>query len=278
MNLDLNDVEGLVHRPGSPIRLADIPPRQHGPFDEKEEGKEALAEDQPRLNELQEQLYAQGKRGLLVVLQGMDAAGKDGAIRHVMGAFNPQGVEVTSFKVPTAEELAHDFLWRIHKAAPRRGMVGIFNRSHYEDVGVVRVKSLVPKEVWEKRYDQINELERILTEGGVKIVKFFLHISPGEQEERLAERQSRPDKQWKFNPGDLEDRALWPDFMEAYSEALTRCNTEHAPWYVVPADRKWFRNVVVSEVLISALEGMGLGYPDPPPDVESYEIPKIDWP
>lgn len=272
------DVSAFTVTPGESLRLADFPTREKGPYEDKDEGKKALAEDQPLLQELQQRLYADGSKALLVVLQGMDTGGKDGTIRHVMGAFDPQGVVVTSFKVPTAEELAHDFLWRIHKVAPKKGMVGIFNRSHYEDVGVVRVKSLVPEAVWRERYEQINAFEQTLAAAGTTIVKFFLHISPDEQKERLRERQERPDKQWKFSPGDLEDRKLWPAYMEAYSEALTRCNTPWAPWYVVPADRKWFRNLVVSEVLLQTMRGMDLRYPEPEEDVASFEIPPLIWP
>jgi len=224
---------------------------------------------------LQQRLYAEDKHTLLIVLQAMDCAGKDGTIRHALGSFDPQGVWVTPFKVPSELERSHDFLWRIHRAVPPRGMVGIFNRSHYEDVLVVRVKELVPKAVWEKRYDHINNFERMLADSGVTIVKIFLHIDPEEQAERLRERQIRPDKQWKFSPGDLEDRSQWPAYMEAYEEALTRCNTPWAPWYVVPANRKWYRNIAVSQILIETLEGLGMQYPEPVDDVESYVIPEV---
>jgi len=207
----------------------------------------------------------------------MDTAGKDGTIEHAMGAFNPQGVHVRPFKVPTEEELAHDFLWRAHRVTPQRGMIGIFNRSYYEDVLVVRVKGLVPKKVWKARYEQINQFEQLLVDSGTTIVKLYLNIDPDEQAERLRERQVTPEKQWKFNPGDLEDRKLWPRFMGVYEDALTRCNTKAAPWHVIPANRKWYRNLVVSGVLIDALEAMNLRYPKPVKGVDAFEIPKVKW-
>ncbi len=264
----------LTLPPGERFHLKDFDPDFTGPYHKKKEAREKTWANLERLNALQEMLYAQGKHALLIVLQAMDAGGKDGTIKHVMGAFNPQGVQVTPFKVPTEEELAHDFLWRVHKAVPRRGMIGIFNRSHYEDVLVVRVRSLVPKAVWRKRYTQINNFERLLADNGVTIVKFFLYISKEEQAERLRERQETPEKQWKFNPGDLDDRVLWDDYMDAFEDALSKCNTRHAPWYVIPANRKWYRNLVVSQVLIDTLEKLDLRYPDPPPDIESFVIPE----
>ena len=267
------DIAELTRPPGKAFHLDEIDPGDSGQFGRKKDAAAETKKNLKRLQELQEMLYAQGRHALLVVLQGMDAGGKDGTIKHVMGAFNPQGVRVTSFKVPTEEELAHDYLWRIHKATPRRGMVGIFNRSHYEDVLVVRVRNLVPKKVWKQRYRQINEFERMLAECGMTILKFFLCISRDEQAERLRERQERPDKQWKFSPGDLEARASWDQYMEAYEDALTRCNTRNAPWYVIPANRKWYRNLAVSQVLVNTMESMSLRYPDPVPDIEKYEIP-----
>jgi PPK2 family polyphosphate:nucleotide phosphotransferase len=260
--------------PGKRFRIADFDPDHTGKYDKKR-ARKATEELQERLHELQERLYADCSRSLLVVLQAMDTAGKDGTIKHAMGSFNPQGVHVRPFKVPSSEELAHDFLWRAHKVAPAKGMIGIFNRSHYEDVLVVRVKKLVPRKVWQERYDHINSFERLLADNGTRIVKIFLNISPEEQAERLRERQATPEKQWKFNPGDLEDRTLWPRFMAAYEDALTRCNAAHAPWYVVPANRKWYRNLVVSEILIEALESMRLRFPKPVDDVASYEIPEV---
>jgi PPK2 family polyphosphate:nucleotide phosphotransferase len=259
--------------PGKRFKLKDFDPDDRGDFHHKKDAADQTKDNLKRLHELQEMLYAQQKKSLLIVLQAMDAGGKDGTIEHVMGAFNPQGVQVASFKVPTEEELAHDFLWRIHKAVPRRGLIGIFNRSHYEDVLIVRVKGLAPKAVWQPRYEHINHFERLLTDSGVTIVKFFLYISKEEQKERLLDRQQTPHKQWKFSPGDLEERTRWDAYMTAFEDALTKCNTEYAPWYVIPANRKWYRNLVVSQILIDTMEEMDLQYPDPPPNIESYDIP-----
>jgi PPK2 family polyphosphate:nucleotide phosphotransferase len=248
-----------------PGRPAGIGGRDSGAapgVDGKKEAKKLLGETVERLDELQYLLYAEGGRSALVVFQAMDAGGKDGTIRRVLGPLNPQGVKVTSFKAPTDEELAHDFLWRIHKAAPRRGEIGVFNRSHYEDVLVVRVHELVPEEVWRSRYDRINEFEGTLSEGGTHMLKFFLHISPVEQLDRFRKRLDKPHKLWKFNPDDLEERKLWDKYMEAYEEALTRCSTEWAPWYVIPADRKWFRNLAVARIIAETLEGLGMEFPE----------------
>jgi PPK2 family polyphosphate:nucleotide phosphotransferase len=259
--------------PGARFALKEFETDYTGPYESKKAAREKTVTNLQRLNELQEMLYAQDKHALLIVLQAMDAGGKDGTIKHVMGAFNPQGVQVTPFKAPTEEEMGHDFLWRVHRAVPRRGMIGIFNRSHYEDVLIVRVKDLVPKTVWRKRYDHINNFEKLLADSGVTIVKFYLHTSKAEQKERLLERQTTPDKQWKFNPGDLEERKRWDAYMAAFEDALTHCNTKHAPWYVIPADHKWYRNLIVSQVLIDTLEKLDLRYPDPIPDIDSYVIP-----
>lgn len=271
-------LDTLTRKPGERFDLAEIDPRSTPGI----RGKVAAEQDRTRLIErltlLQQRLYAGGEHALLVVLQGMDASGKDGVIRHVGGAFDPQGVAVTAFKVPTPEELAHDFLWRIHKAVPGKGKVGIFNRSQYEDVGVVRVKNLVPEAVWRKRYDAINRFERLLADNGVTIVKLFLHLSPKEQAERQRDRQRDPEERWKFNPGDLGDRKLWPEFMAAYGEALTRCNTAWAPWHVIPADRKWYRNWAISRILVATLESLELDFPPAPDDIESHEIPEVKWP
>ena len=258
--------------PGHKFRLKDFDPDYTADYEDKGEAKKQTRKNLDRLTELQEMLYAQGRKALLIVLQGMDSSGKDGVTRSVMGAFNPQGVQVCPFKVPSAEELSHDYLWRIHKVTPRRGMVAIFNRSHYEDVLIVRVNELVAKEVWSKRYDHINEFERLLSDSGVAIVKLFLHISKEEQAERFRERQTTPSKQWKFSPGDLEVRKQWDDYQEAYADALTKCNTKYAPWYVVPANRNWYRNLVVSDVLVQTMEKMELRYPDPVPNILSYVI------
>jgi PPK2 family polyphosphate:nucleotide phosphotransferase len=263
----------LTMDPGSRFDLDNFAPDSTGKYDGAKSAKKETEKYLEELAELQEMLYAQGKKALLIVLQGMDTAGKDGTIGHVMGAFNPQGVQVSAFKVPCEEELGHDYLWRIHKVTPHRGMIGIFNRSHYEDVLVVRVAKLAPEEVWRKRYTQINHFEHLLSESGVTIVKFFLFISKEEQAVRLRERQQTRSKQWKFSPGDLEIRKQWDDYMRAYEDALTECNTEIAPWYVIPSDRKWYRNLAVSSVLVDTMQGMGLKYPDPIPNIESYEIP-----
>ena len=223
----------------------------------KEQTKRLLAQ----LTELQATLYADARYALLIVLQGRDASGKDGAVRKVFGAFNPSGCTVTPFKVPTPMELAHDYLWRVHEQVPPRGMVGIFNRSHYEDVLVVRVKNIVPKAVWSKRYDEINEFERMLDNNRVKILKFFLHVSRDEQLKRLKDRLSDPTENWKFRVGDLVDRKLWDDYTKAYRDALRQCSTPWAPWYVVPANDKKARNYLIARTVVETLDNLGLKYP-----------------
>ncbi len=217
-----------------------------------------------RLDELQDLFYAVKKRALLIVLQGMDAAGKDGTIRHVMSGVSPQGCSVTSFKVPNTQELAHDFLWRIHKAVPEKGMFGIFNRSHYEDVLVVRVHKLLPKDVWKARYEEINRFEKNLSENDVTILKFFLHISKEEQRKRFDERLNDPRKKWKFSKADARERKRWNDYVTAYEAALSHCSTEYAPWYIIPSDHKWFRNLAVSRIIVETLEGFDMHYPQSP--------------
>lgn len=231
----------------------------------------------PRLTDVQERLFAQGRENpetaprILLLLQGMDTSGKGGVIRHSVGMVDPQGVQITSFKAPTQEELAHDFLWRIEKAVPDPGMIGVFDRSHYEDVLVVRVEELVPREEWESRYDRINEFEEDLVDRGITLVKCFLQVSHDKQKERLMRRLERPDKHWKYNPGDLDVRAKWRQYREAYEEALTRCNTDRAPWYVIPADRKWYRNWAVAQLLLEHLEGLDLRWPKADYDVEEQK-------
>lgn len=220
-----------------------------------------------RLEQLQAMLYADGRHALLIVLQGRDASGKDGVVRKVFGACNPAGCQVTSFRTPTPIELSHDFLWRVHQAVPPKGIIGIFNRSHYEDVLVVRVHDLVPKEVWSRRYEQINDFERMLDAHGVKILKFFLHISHEEQREQLLERLTDPTKNWKFRAGDLDDRALWGVYTKAYRDALKRCSTPWAPWYVVPSDDKDVRDYLIARVVVEALEAIGPRYPKADPKV-----------
>ncbi|MBK8027885.1 MAG: polyphosphate kinase 2 family protein [Chloroflexi bacterium] len=267
-------MQARKHMPhfGHKVELKEVDPGDtHGLTREEARSREEQLE--ARLGELQEMLYAQGTQSLLVVLQAMDAGGKDGTIKRVFDAVNPQGVRVTSFKQPSAEELAHDFLWRIHPHVPPKGYIGIFNRRHYEDVLVVRVNHLVPREVWEKRYDQINAFERTLAENGTRILKFFLHISKDEQRERFQARLDDPSKHWKFSKGDLAVRGQWDDYMKAYEAVLTRCHTEYAPWIIVPANRKWYRDLVITEAIVQALEEMQVRYPDPEPGLESVVIP-----
>ncbi|MFN8448497.1 MAG: PPK2 family polyphosphate kinase [Anaerolineae bacterium] len=262
----------LIPKTGSKVSLKNYDPADTGGYDKKR----ARAEEQEletRLATLQEMLYAQGTQALLVVLQAMDAGGKDSTIKKVFNSVNPQGVYVTSFKAPTAEELGHDFLWRIHANTPRRGYIGIFNRSHYEDVLVVRVNNLVPRAMWEKRYDQINEFEHLLYESGTRILKFYLHISKDEQKQRLQERLDRPEKWWKFAIEDLPVREQWDQYMEAYEVALTRCNTAYAPWHIVPANHKWYRDVVITRAIVETLEDMKVAYPQPKQDLSGVKIP-----
>jgi PPK2 family polyphosphate:nucleotide phosphotransferase len=246
--------------PGERVDLSKIDPGETYGFD-KERGKDAVDGLLDRLTELQERLWAEQQRSVLVVLQGIDAAGKDGTIRKVMTAFNPQGCPVSSFKVPSTEELAHDYLWRIHKRTPAKGEIGIFNRSHYEDVLVVRVHDLVPKKVWSARYDQIVEFEENLTENGTTIVKFFLYIDKDEQRERFQARYDDPTKHWKFALGDLEERKRWDDYIAAYEDALSKTSTARAPWYVIPANHKWFRDLAVASILEATLDELDPQYP-----------------
>ena len=250
-------------KPDKEIHLKDFDTNDSNTFDgKKKDGKKHLLELNEELEALQELLYAEGKHKLLVVLQGMDAAGKDGTIRHVFEGVNPQGVRVASFKVPTEEELGHDYLWRIHKQMPRSGEIVIFNRSHYEDVLVVRVKNLVPEKTWKKRYDQIKQFEKMLAEEGTTILKFFLHIDKEEQKERFQARLDDPTKHWKFNPNDLKDRALWEDYQRAYEDVLNKTSTELAPWYIIPANKKWYRNLLIAEILIKTLKSFKMQYPE----------------
>ena len=257
----------LRFRPGkSPLTLADIDPEKT-PGVRKRTARAEQRADQEKLRQLQERLYAEGTRSLLLVLQGMDTSGKDGTISHVIGAVNPQGVRITGFKAPSAEERSHDYLWRIRKALPLPREVGIFNRSHYEDVLIVRVKDLVPEAVWSKRYNEINRFEREVTRSGTTIVKICLHISFDEQRKRLIARLMDPTKRWKFNPRDLEERARWADYQVAYDAALFRCSPASAPWYVVPADKKWYRNWAITRILIETLEELDPQYPESDLDV-----------
>lgn len=238
----------------------------------KKEALEELQRLNERLEELQELLYAEGKHKVLVILQGIDSSGKGGTIRHVFEGVNPSGVRVASFKAPTKWELAHDFLWRIHPHVPAAGELVIFDRSHYEDVLVVRVHNLVPEEVWKKRYAQINDFERLLVESGTTVLKFFLHISKEEQRERLQARLEDPTKNWKFLLGDLEERKKWDDYQRAFEAMLEKTNTEWAPWHVIPSDKKWYRNIAVSRVLVDELASFGMKYPPPEEDVRGVVI------
>jgi PPK2 family polyphosphate:nucleotide phosphotransferase len=257
--------------PGTTVKLADHDPAGRLTFDgDKQLGEKYLAELTERLRDLQELLYAEGKHRVLMVLQSTDTGGKDGVIRHVFRTVNPQGVKVSTFKAPSAEELAHDYLWRIHKEIPGRGEIRIFNRSHYEDVLVVRVRELVPRTTWERRYDQINDFERMLAEEGATIVKFFLHISKEEQAKRLQERLDDPSKHWKFKTGDLDERKRWDAYQHVFEAMLSRTSTATAPWYVVPSNSKWYRNLVVARTLVDTLERLEMRYP--PPDFDPAQV------
>lgn len=262
----------ITFKPGSSIKLADIDPRQVEGEWTKESAAERIAANTERSRELAYRLYAEDRRALLLVLQGMDTSGKDGTIRTVMTGINPQSFYITSFKQPSSEELDHDFLWRIHKAVPKRGEIGIFNRSQYEDVLVVRVHNLVPEDEWKGRYERINEFEKLLVEGRVTMLKCFLHISKEEQRERLQARLDDPSKRWKFNTGDLAERKLWDKYQEAYEVALEKCNTEHAPWHIIPSDRKWYRNLVVSELLKDTLAAMDPQFPPSEPGLDGIVV------
>ena len=255
------------------VNLKDYDPAYTGGFADEQDVQTRLEKDLERLSALQEILYAGAQQSILIVVQAMDTGGKDGLIKHVFRGLNPAGVQVTSFKQPSDEELGHDFLWRIHQHVPHKGMIGVFNRSHYEDVLIVRVHELVPKKVWKKRYAAINAFEALLTENGTTILKFFLHISKDEQKRRLEDRLREPDKNWKFNPDDLKERALWGEYTEAYEAALSKCNTEYAPWHIVPADHKWYRNYSVTRAIVEAMEAMKLEYPPAAPGLEGIVIP-----
>ncbi len=240
--------------------------------DDRKKAEKEFKELREELVELQARLYAEGKQSLLVVFQAMDAGGKDGTIRKVFSGVNPQGVRVHSFKAPTKEELAHDYLWRIHRVAPAKGMIGVFNRSHYEDVLVVRVENIVPEPVWQKRYEQINEFEQLLSENGTKILKFFLHISPDEQKSRFQDRLDEPEKHWKFSLDDLEKRKKWDVYMEAYQAALENCSTDLAPWYAIPSDQKWYRNLAITKTIVSTLKTMDPQYPVQEDDLDNVVV------
>jgi PPK2 family polyphosphate:nucleotide phosphotransferase len=258
-----------IVQPGSKLHLKHRDPDDT--FEKKRDDK-AHEKQLNRLRELQHLLYADKRYSLLIVLQGLDAAGKDGTIRHVMSGVNPQGCDVTSFKAPSSEELARNFLWRIHRAVPPRGNIGIFNRSHYEDVLIVRVHDLVPKPIWKRRYQHINDFERMLTDNGVTILKFFLHISREEQRKRFEARIQDSSRNWKLSLPDFEERKHWDNYTEAYEDALSRCSTDAAPWYVIPSNRKWFRNYLIAELIVRALDNMRLKYPAPSVDISKVVL------
>ena len=265
-------------KPGCSLSLKQYDPNETGDYKKNDDGKAAAKKETERLilkvSQLQDRLYANGKRALLIVLQGMDTSGKDGTIKHVMSAVNPQGCKVAIFKAPSKDELAHDFLWRVHHEVPAKGFIGIFNRSHYEDVLITRVHGWVSDKVAKRRINQIKEFEDLLAENGTVILKFFLHISKEEQKERLEERIQDPEKRWKWNSGDLEERKLWDQYMKAFEDVMSTTSTERAPWYIVPANRKWYRNLVVADRVVDALEGMKLKTP-PAPDGVNFAKLKI---
>jgi PPK2 family polyphosphate:nucleotide phosphotransferase len=254
--------------PESKIDLRKIAPDFTDKNMDKESADGEINKHNQRLRELQYLMYAENSRSLLICLQAMDAAGKDGTIRHVLGAMNPQGTKVHSFKAPTGEELSHDFLWRIHLRTPGKGEVAIFNRSHYEDVLVARVHDLVPRKVWKKRYGLINDFEKNLVENGTHILKFFLHISEDEQLRRFKQRLDDPARHWKISDADYTERKLWPEYMDAYEEALSRTSTKHAKWFVIPANHKWYRNLTISRIVVETMESFGMKLPAPKADIE----------
>ena len=257
--------------PGASVWLADLDPADTGGID-KAAAKAETKKLNRQLESQQELLYAEGKHKVLIVLQAMDAAGKDGTIRHVFDRLNPQGVKVTSFKKPTSRELAHDYLWRIHEHTPGTGEITIFNRSHYEDVLIVRVLGLVPEDRWQRRYEHIRAFEKLLADEGTTILKFYLNISKEEQRARLQARLDDPSKHWKFDSGDLDQRKLWDDYMAAYETAMSETSTPHAPWYVIPAEHKWYRNLVISRILVNTFEGLNMSYPEQTEDLSGIVV------
>ena len=268
--MELN-IENIV-KPGDLISLSDYPPEYTGDYEKKGQTTRRLKKLHKKLLELQGLLYAESRHSLLIILQGMDTCGKDGTIRRVMGGINVQGCDVFNFKVPTADELSRDFLWRAHRAVPSKGKIGIFNRSHYEDVLVVRVHNLVPEQVWSQRYQQINDFEKMLVENGTVVMKFYLHISKDEQKERLESRINDPTKHWKVEASDIRERAYWDYYMQAYEVMLQKCSTEWAPWYIIPANKKWYRNLVITECIVERLKKLDMKYPEPSIDVTRLTI------
>lgn len=257
---------------GRTVRLSETPTQGRLYHDDRISAEAEFRKLRDELIDWQRQLYAEDKNHILIVLQAMDAGGKDGTIRKVFRGVNPQGVQVSSFKVPSREELAHDFLWRIHKTVPKRGMIGVFNRSHYEDVLVVRVHNMIPETVWRPRYEQINNFEKLLTENGTSILKFYLHISKSEQRDRFQARIDDPSKNWKFSFEDLEKRKLWDDYMLAYEDALNKTNTPWAPWHIIPADQKWYRNLAIVQIIVDNLRTLNPQYPRPEKDLSDIEV------
>ncbi|MBW4489999.1 MAG: polyphosphate kinase 2 family protein [Trichocoleus desertorum ATA4-8-CV12] len=260
-------------RPNQPIVLADLDPNASNDYPTKKDAEQELEKQRQRLQELQARLYAEQKQSLLIVLQAIDTGGKDGTIKNVFRGVNPQGCQVWSFKQPSVDELSHDFLWRYHQRAPGRGMIAIFNRSHYEDVLVTRVKQLVPEQVWRGRYQLINEFEHMLALNHIMVLKFFLNISKDEQKRRLESRLAEPNKRWKFSVNDVKERLLWDDYQLAFQDALNSCSTEYAPWYVIPANKKWYRNLVVARTIADTLEAMNPQYPTDPAGLDEIVIP-----
>ncbi len=263
----------MLIKPDTRVSLKEYDPDDTGDYHSEKDAEGPLEEQRRELVKLQSLFYADRRYALLIILQGMDASGKDGTIKHVMSGLNPLGVSVVPFKAPSDEELAHDFLWRIHYHTPARGRIAIFNRSQYEDVLVVRVHDLVPRKVWKRRYKQINRFEHILADNDTVILKFFLHISKNEQKKRLQERLNDPTHYWKFSRKDVEERQYWDDFVRAYEDALSKCSTKWAPWHIVPANHKWYRNLVVARAVVDALRGLKLRYPEPPEDAQKIIIP-----
>jgi len=253
----------IIVKPGEKVKLKDFDPNYSEGYKDKKSAEKEMKKIRKQMIQLQSLLYAESKHALLIILQALDTGGKDGTIRHVMAGVDPQGCDVKSFKVPTPEELDHDFLWRAHNVTPRKGKIVIFNRSYYEDVLVVRVHNYVPKDVWKKRYDQINDFERFLTENKTVVMKFYLHISKDEQKKRLEARLSDPSKLWKFSEGDLKERKFWDDYMDAYEDTLTKCSTEDAPWYIIPSNKKWYRNLVIGQAIVDKLKSLDMKYPEP---------------
>jgi PPK2 family polyphosphate:nucleotide phosphotransferase len=264
-------IDKFMVKPGSRVKLDRIDASFKDKHKDQSSALDEIERYTKRLRELQYLLYAEGKWSLLIILQAMDAGGKDGAINHVLGNMNPQGARVYGFKVPSAEEAAHDFLWRIHQAAPKRGQVAIFNRSHYEDVLVSRVHGFVPKKVWSKRYDLINDFEKSLADNGTHILKFYLHISEDEQLRRFKQRLDDPARHWKISESDYDEREYWDDYTKAFQDALGRCSTGHAPWFVIPANHKWFRNLVVSQIVVETLESLKMEFPKPTVDIREVK-------